>query len=83
MLVVVAISETEASVVDASTHRRDHREIFETRGSSDLYRTIDQPTAEAHVLGATLRAPTQPERAPVDMDFSNQSTGSKLGIGKC
>jgi hypothetical protein len=83
VLVVVAVSETETSVIDASTDRRDHREIFETRGSSEFCRAIDQPTTEAHVLGAALRAPTQPERASVDVDFSNQSTDLQLGIGKC
>jgi hypothetical protein len=82
VLVVVAIGETEASVVNAGTHRRDHREILETRGASESCRVIDQPTAETQVLSAALRAPTQPERASVDVNFSNQGTGSQLGIGK-
>lgn len=82
VLVVVAIGKTETSVVDAGTHRRNHREIFESRESSEFCRAIDQSTAEAHVLGAALRAPTQPERASVDVDFSNQGAGLQLGIRK-
>ena len=61
MLVVVAVVETEASVVDASAHRGDHREILEPRASSELCRAIDQPPPETDVLGATLGVPTQPD----------------------
>ncbi len=82
MLVVVAVVETEASVVDASADCGDHREILEPRVSSKLRRAIDQPPPETRVLGATLSAPTQPERVSVDVDFSNQGTDSQLGIGQ-